>query len=198
MGPHSDDFVGVVAILVIFGLPLSYAIIQRYLSHQERMEMMRRGIAPPDPRWAKKMGAQTGQSVPPPYPGYDPYAYNYGAERQLRRGVSLTMCGLALFIGLSFIRPGHVGPWLLGGLIPLFVGLGQVFTAMLNGARLGPFGFGPPSGPNGNGGRQAFFTPPPYGAQPPPSAPPPPSGPYAWRPGATTELERPVQPPDVK
>ena len=73
-----------------------------------------------------------------PY-GYDP---NYYAQHQLRRGVQVAFIGLALLIGLSFIGyhgdgPPHYGPWLLGGLIPLFVGIAQVISAIMSGARIG-------------------------------------------------------------
>ena len=64
----SDDFVGVVAVLVIFGLPITYAIVNRVLAHQERLEMLKHGVVPPpDPKWAKRMG-KAGW--------YDPSAYN--------------------------------------------------------------------------------------------------------------------------
>ena len=59
-------------------------------------------------------------------------------ERHLRKGIMTTFIGVALLIGLSFIgyRDGTwiPGPWLLGGLIPMFVGLAQVIGALLAGA----------------------------------------------------------------
>ncbi len=179
--------VAVIAILVIFGMPLAYAISHRWWSHQERLEMIRRGITPPlDPRAARR-----AERV-----GYDPFAYSrpgapvyapndataFYPDRMLRKGVTIAMIGLALLIGLSFINPGRPGPWLLGGLIPLFVGLAQIILALMSGAHFGSWTLPGPA-------------PVQRGTMP---GPPPPEGPYAWRPGPTTELEPPVRPPDIK
>jgi hypothetical protein len=95
-------------------------------------------------------------------------------------------------IGLSFIgyhdgtwRPG---PWLLGGLIPFFVGLAQIMGAILSGA--------------------SFPRPDPSRMTPPPQPPPPPGGPfeqpaagtpggsaYRYRPGDVGELPQSPPPP---
>ena len=190
---NSDDFVAVIAILVIFGLPLAYAIASRFFAHQERLAMIQRGIVPPpDARgWRNQQFAG-------PQPAYDPYGFSeWQAQRSLRKGITVAMVGFALLVGLSFINPGRPGPWLLGGLIPLFVGIAQIISAILAGARLGPLGLGgPPPGPGVNQqqpGAQQYQQPPPFtaGRDVPP-------GPYAWRPGPTTELEKPTRPPDVK
>lgn len=192
MSDPAEVFVPIVAILVIFGLPLSYVIVNRVFAHQERIEMIRRGLTPPaDARWARRMGAQYG--VPPQ--GYDPYEYGqWQANRSLRKGITLAMIGFALLVGLSFIDLGQPGPWLLGGLIPLFVGIAQIIIALMSGARIGPLGSVPPPQPGQQPGFQQQqynnnFGPAPHDAPP---------GPYAWRPGPTTELERPTPPPDIK
>ncbi len=197
MSNDSGDFVGVIAILCIFGLPLAYAIMSRFYAHQERMEMLRRGMTPPpDPRWAKRAGARgwcdsNAPSMGPPgsAQGYGAYGYSeYQAGRSLHKGIRLACIGLALLVGLS-IGLGPNGPWLLGGLIPLFVGIAQIIIALLSGARFGCFGIAPPLG----------MTPPP-GQQPPPfgGTREPMSGPYAWRPGPTTELDKPPSPPETR
>lgn len=196
----SDNFVGALAILLIFGAPITAWVVSRVLAHQERIEMIRRGIVPPPggyPGFGSKMpppvwGAGPVPPPPPaagqriPYPAYDDYYY---AQVQMRKGIRITLIGFALLIGLGTIGPlsgiSYFGPWLLGGLVPMFVGLAQIINAALNGARIP--GFGPGYAPG----------PPIYGAQPPPppnpppgTAPPPPAGPYAWRPGPTPEIER--------
>jgi hypothetical protein len=199
-----EDFVGVVAILCVFGLPLTYAIVNRVLSHQERIEMLKHGITPPlDSKWAKRMYKA----------GFDPNMYaqpggmqqQYGScfgvdadpNRTLRRGISLTCIGIGLTVGLSFINPGRPGPWLLGGLIPLFVGIAQVVIAMLSGAggarsvMGGPWGPVPPPPPSG--GRQQ-----PSGQQPFSGSRDVTPGYGAWRPGPATGLEKPPSPPDVR
>ena len=169
---------------------MAYAIANRFYAHQERVEMIRRGITPPiDSKWARRMARQgwAPQTAAQPSPASDLAAeaeVRSEASCMLRKGITVGMIGLALVVGLSFINPGHVGPWLLGGLIPLFVGLAQVIIAVLSGASL---------------------TPPPQTVIPGPG--PRPSSPFAaeqqgpaygWRPGPTTELESPATPPDVK
>jgi hypothetical protein len=127
----------------------------------------------------------------PPPAGFEDFQY---AQRQLKRGVTLTFIGFALLIGLGSIGPlagiSYVGPWLLGGLIPMFVGLAQVVSAILSGARF------PGVNAGGYSGQQTTFAPPP--PPPPGSAPPqPPTSPYAWRPGSTPEIEQ-KGPPDQR
>lgn len=184
-----DNYVAALAIMLIFGAPVAVWIISRVFSHQERMEMIRRGMVPPPTGFPHSVPPPGWQSGPMPPPASSDYWY---AQRQLRRGVSLSFIGLALLIGLGSIGPlahiGYAGPWLLGGLIPMFVGVAQVVNAVLNGARFPVFG--PPGSYRGT----TFGPPPGQGS----NVPPPPSGPYAWRPGSTPEIERPAPPPDQK
>ncbi|MGH7729317.1 MAG: hypothetical protein ACREM2_11100, partial [Vulcanimicrobiaceae bacterium] len=130
-------------------------------------------------------GAGYGQPGPAPgtppgaMPGYDPFgdpramrgwmraqrrAWRrgcgpYDPASELRGGIRVAFIGLALLIGLSFIgySDGSIspGPWLLGGLIPLFVGLARIASALAGGATFANFGgfvaggqpFTPPPGP---------------------------------------------------
>jgi len=220
-----DTLVPIFGIIFLFGGPIAAIIVWRLLAHQERMEMLRRGIAPMDPRTMRKWmkyGWQPGQPMPPGAPGPMPgapgpmpgapgsmpppmqnawWGPDFYAQQQLRKGMQVAFVGLALLIGLSFIGyhgdgPPHYGPWLLGGLIPLFVGIAQVITAIMGGARIGGFSQQPgigaqPWGPGPGSGPQP--TPGPAG----PSAQAP-SGPYAWRPGQTPEIEKPAGPPDFR
>jgi hypothetical protein len=201
----SDNFVAALAILFIFGAPMAAWVVSRVLAHNERMAMIRQGIIPPNapasafrgkvpppPAWGPP--PPPGAYAPPPgphpgiYPGFDDY---YAAQIQMRKGIRLTMIGVALLVGLGSIGSfnGHYfGPWLLGGLVPMFIGIGQVLTAAANGAPI-PF----TAQAYAQRGRYAA-PPPPAGpsAGPPPGAaapPPPPPGPYAWRPGSTPEIE---------
>jgi hypothetical protein len=128
-------------------------------------------------------------------PDYNAYMH-YQAQRQLRGGVTLVCIGIGLTIGLSFVRPGEPGPWLLGGLIPMFVGVAQVVTAMLSGAGGGTNVLG--------GSWQQPGVQPPGQEQPQQGSPfsqprdVTPGGYGAWRPGSTTGLEKPPSPPDVR
>ena len=183
-----------------FGLPVAAWIVHTVLQHQERMEMLKRGIVPPPQMsraqrrmWKYGLGMDEGafnqQPVPPqpmPRMNYDRSA----ADVQLRKGITLAMIGLAIFIGLSFIDIGRPGPWLLGGLIPMFVGIAQIIIAILSGARFGmPYMAQPPQS------GQQFEPGPPPGNGPIPRDVP--AGPYGYRPGPTTELEPPTRPPDI-
>src|ERR1700744_1166323 len=123
------------------------------------MEMMRQGfMPPPDSREmlrAMKRGWTPGAA---PGPSLDQYEYQSKlvAQQQMRKGIQVAFVGLALLIGLGFIGvrgDGQVvpGPWLLGGLIPLFVGVAQIVSAVLSGASI--------SVPSGRPQYRATFTP---------------------------------------
>ena len=211
-----SDFVPALAIFCIFGLPIAAWIIFRVFSFLERMEMIKRGMVPPPGsawvagshrvwrEWARTQQQQQGgyaagpwqqqsqsqQPVPPRPAAWNP---DDDAQTALFKGIRLTLIGFAILIGLSFIGGSHGfhgGPWLLGGLIPMFVGIAQIIIALLSGAQLP--------------GVQPQTTVIPPGAPPPP--PPPPGG---FTPGASTpwqqagrppfeELSKPVQPPDLR
>ncbi|MBV8489641.1 MAG: hypothetical protein JO199_03850, partial [Candidatus Eremiobacteraeota bacterium] len=126
---------------------------------------------------------------------FDP---DYYAQHQLRRGIQVAFIGLALLIGLSFIgwHGGNIvfGPWLLGGLIPMFVGVAQIISAVLGGARFG-----------GNVGQPTYVPPGPASEVPPTAGttstttmPPPPASYGGWRPGSTPEIGKPPSPPDYR
>jgi hypothetical protein len=185
-----EDLIPLFAIFCIFGLPVLAFVIVRGLQHKERIEMIRHAIVPP-PSW-KDWSRGAAAPMPPraarsaaPLSDDDP-------QRTLRKGVVLAFVGLALTIGLSFIgfliEPGRFvpGPWLLGGLIPLFIGLAQVVTAMMFGATFPAmqgrqFGVGPSPGP---------------ASMPPP--PPTFEGSYTYRPDASAQELGPSRPPDVR
>ena len=196
-----SDLIPLAAIFFIFGAPVAAWIISRVLAHQERMEMLRRGIVPPpnarEMRKAMKYGwtpnASQSGAVPNQYL-YEPDAY---AQQQLRRGIQVAFIGFALLIGLGFIgyrSDGQYvyGPWLLGGLIPMFVGIAQIIGAVLGGATLGApttrqrFG---PADPGGSNAGQASAS---------NSATPPGPTYGGWRPGSTPEIEKPASPPDYR
>ena len=193
---RGDDFIGLLAVLIIFGGPITYFIINRLFTHNERMEMLKRGMIPPeDLKKGRVYGA--AYTVPQPQAVQPMYYQDLQAQAALRKGISISAVGFALTFGLSFIG---FGPWLIGGLVPLFVGIAQIIIAVMSGAQFGPAprmqsSFGPP--PQSNQGQAP--TPPPYansasGAGPSPTGPP-----YGWRPpSGVPEIERGPNPPDVK
>ena len=211
-----ETIVPVIGIICIFGLPIGGWIVVRMMQHRERMEMIARGIMPPpDTREWRKMnrmsrrggwGAGMGAGQMPPWTPQQTAQTPYGQmppgammqddpnspQCQLTGGIKMAMIGLALTIGFATIgahsdgwRPG---PWLLGGLIPMFIGVAKIINGVLGGASLGAWGARPMPPP-----------PPHYGApQPPPAAPGYPFGnAEPQKPGPRyEELARPVPPPD--
>lgn len=207
-----DNAVAALAVFCIFGAPIAAFIVMRVLAHRERIEMIRRGMVPPqmygNKAWKSANYGAPPPGMPPPQP--PPAAWmqapidHEAPDRSLRKGIMLALIGLAILIGLSFIGYDnngpfnspelHPGPWLLGGLIPMFVGIAQIIVALLSGARLGP------SGP-GTGAVPPYTYPGAAGSPPPgpPGSPPP--GPHAYEPEPRThsgyeQLKRPVPPPD--
>jgi hypothetical protein len=200
LADSESDIIPLAAIFFIFGLPVLGWLSMRYLAHRERMEMIRAGF---DPTGAKGFRAWQAQQAPPPQyappPGPPPqyFMYNESAQIALRKAIVIVAVGLALTIGLSFIGWDdgrlRLGPWLLGGLVPLFVGLAQVFSALAAGATLRPY--------QAQFGRQhpGAMPPPPPSASDQPSGQAAgwaerPAGSYTYRPGATPELRPPTPP----
>ncbi len=202
----AETLVPIAFLVFVVGLPVTFWGLSRVFAHQERMEMIRRGLAPPYPppdphafRKAMKYGSWPPPGTMPPgamppgayTPFYDPSFY---AQQQLRRGLQVAFIGFALLIGLSFIGYHHgeyiYGPWLLGGLIPMFVGIAQIIGAVLSGARIGSYGPGPGT---------AYQAPESESATTATAAGKMPPDPYAgWRPGPTPEIEKPPSPPDYR
>ena len=136
-----SDLIPLFAIFFIFGAPVAAWIVSRVLAHQERMEMLRRGIVPPpnarEMRKAMKYGWTPGATSPSGAPNQYFYQTDFYAQQQLRRGIQVAFIGFALLVGLGFIGyrgdGSYVyGPWLLGGLIPMFVGIAQIIGAVLS------------------------------------------------------------------
>jgi len=205
-----QDTVGAIAVLCIFGGPIAAFIIIRILAHSERIEMIRRGMVPPQ-GGGKRWNRMNAGPVPPPYYGnvppvgpqmaYVPPTRDESPDSTLRRGIMTTLVGFAILIGLSFFGYSSSGPFntpqfqptplLLGGLIPMFVGVAQIIVAVLSGARIGM-------------AQNAPYSPPPHQAppQPPPSYNTSASGStYVYEPeprvhNGNEELRGPAKPPD--
>ena len=202
-----SDLIPLAAIFFIFGAPVTAWVISRVLAHRERMEMLRHGFVPPpnarDMRKAMKYGwtpdagapgaGAPGAGVPPTQYLYEP---DFFAQQQLRKGIQVACIGFALLVGLGFIgyHDGRYvyGPWLLGGLIPMFVGIAQIIGAVLGGAQLGPGVARQHLGPTAAGSGPST-----QASQAGSTMPPGPT--YGgWRPGSTPEIEKPASPPDYR
>lgn len=174
-----------------FGFGFGRRRAYRMWAEQQRMG----GAGDPTAPWQWR---QTAQPPPPPPQGQSSSwcaGADDDAQRALFKGIRLALIGFAILIGLSFIggTPGtsefRGGPWLLGGLIPMFVGIAQIIIAVLSGAQL------PGVAPHAT-----FVPPPPPGPGPGPAAPPP-GGPNTWEQPARPhfeELSKPVKPPDIR
>ena len=94
-------------LLVIFG----FVAFLRYMNYRETIALAERGLTRPETKGGKGM---------------------------LRWGIVITALGLALTIGLypigfssGYDYPLHLGPWMLGGFVPLFLGLGLILLHFL-------------------------------------------------------------------
>ncbi len=95
------------SLTIIFG----FLAFLRYLNYRETIALAEKGL----PRPEQKIGS-----------------------RLLRWGVVITALGIALSLGLYPIGfsagddyPLRLGPWMLGGFVPLFLGLGLILLHVL-------------------------------------------------------------------
>ena len=106
-------------LVAIFGT----IVLVRWFKHREILAMVEKGLLPA--QYAQYMSASRGR----------------GGQGLLGWGIALVMLGLALMIGLwpiGFMRAGvenpyplGFGPWMLAGLIPLFIGLALLIIYFL-------------------------------------------------------------------
>lgn len=82
-----------------------FVVAMRYITYRERIGLAQLGVLVPQESMWERLGQRTPRGI-------------------LWAGIITASCGLAILLGLMTIP---IGPWLLGGLIPLFVGLGMVF-----------------------------------------------------------------------
>ena len=99
---------GVVGSLaIIFG----FLAFLRYMSYKETLALAEKGLTKPESKSGKGL---------------------------LRWGIIITALGFALTLGLYTIGfdsadsyPLHLGPWMLGGFVPLFLGVGLILLHYL-------------------------------------------------------------------
>ena len=94
-------------LLVIFG----FLAFLRYMNYRETLALAEKGLTRPESKSNKTL---------------------------LRWGILVTALGLALTIGLYLVGfnaadryPLHLGPWMLGGFVPLFLGIGLILVHVL-------------------------------------------------------------------
>ncbi len=124
-------FLPLAAIALVFGMPIGAFVIFRVLAHRERMAMIAAGL-PLDGASRHPLSYAEREHTPE------------SARVTLNKGIRLALIGFALTLGLTIAtvhwsqddfswRPG---PWLLIGLLPLFIGVAQVLIGILSGARV--------------------------------------------------------------
>ena len=94
-------------LIVIFG----FLAFLRYMNYKETIALAEKGLTKPETKSGKGL---------------------------FRWGIIVTAIGFALTIGLYSIGfnsannyPLHLGPWMLGGFVPLFLGIGLILLHVL-------------------------------------------------------------------
>ena len=103
LSPYAIIIIPCALLLVVLG----FVTLNRYIAYKERVALARLGFSLEDLNRDR-----------------DAAAKRQGHRGVLWGGVMTAMSGLALLLGLSTLG---MGAWLIGGLLPLFVGLGMVF-----------------------------------------------------------------------
>jgi len=105
------DLVPCISIVSILVVIFGFLAFMRYMNYRETLALAEKGLTRPE--------VKNGKSF-------------------LRWGILVTALGIALTFGLYFVGfdsaenyPLHLGPWMLGGLVPLFLGLGLILSHFL-------------------------------------------------------------------
>ena len=102
--------------VIFFTLVFGTVILMRWFKHREIVTLAQKGL------------------LPEQYARYVSASRNWSGRWLLGWGIALAMLGLALIIGLwplgfvDNVYPLGFGPWMLLGLIPLFIGLALLIT----------------------------------------------------------------------
>jgi hypothetical protein len=106
-----SDFVPCISIVSVLLVIFGFLAFLRYLNYRETIALAEKGLTRPEAKNSK---------------GF------------LRWGILITGLGLALSLGLYPIGfsegnsyPLHLGPWMLGGFVPLFLGLALILSHFL-------------------------------------------------------------------
>lgn len=106
-----NDIIPCVGVLGILAIIFGFLAFMRYMNYKETLALAEKGLTRPEKKPAK---------------GF------------LRWGIVLASVGIALSLGLYTIGffaetsyPLQLGPWMLGGFVPLFLGLGLILVHYL-------------------------------------------------------------------
>ena len=105
------DFVPCISIVSILLVIFGFVAFLRYMNYRETLALAEKGLTRPEKK---------------------------NPNGLLRWGIIVTALGLALSLGLYFFGfdssqnyPLRLGPWMLGGFVPLFLGLGLILSHFL-------------------------------------------------------------------
>ena len=106
-----DAFVTCFGTIAVLAIIFGFVAFLRYMNYKETLALAEKGLTRPESKNTKGL---------------------------LRWGIIITALGLALTLGLYPIGffagssyPLHLGPWMLGGFVPLFLGLALVLLYYL-------------------------------------------------------------------
>jgi hypothetical protein len=106
-----DDLVPCLSIVSVLLVIFGFLAFMRYINYKETLALAEKGLTKPESKPGKNL---------------------------LRWGIIITALGLPLTIGLYLVGfssgdnyPLQLGPWMLGGFVPLFLGLGLILTHYL-------------------------------------------------------------------
>jgi hypothetical protein len=107
----ASDLVPCLSIVSILIVIFGFLAFLRYMNYKETLALAEKGLTKPESKSSKNL---------------------------LRWGIIVTAIGFALTIGLYTIGfatadsyPLHLGPWMLGGFVPLFLGIGLTLLHFL-------------------------------------------------------------------
>ena len=108
-----SDLIPCVSVVSILGIIFGFLAFMRYMNYKETIALAEKGLTKPEP-------TRSGKGL-------------------LKWGIVITAVGLALSIGLytigfiadENIYPLRLGPWMLGGFVPLFLGLSLILLHYL-------------------------------------------------------------------
>ena len=99
-----NDIIPCLGVVATFAIIFGFLAFLRYMSYKETLALAEKGLTKPPTKSTKGL---------------------------LRWGIIISAIGFALSLGLYTIGfssaeqyPLHLGPWMLGGFVPLFLGLG--------------------------------------------------------------------------
>ena len=108
-----NDLIPCLGVIGVLAIIFGFLAFMRYMSYKETLALAEKGLTKPEVK------SSSGKGI-------------------LRWGIVITALGLALTFGLFTIGfdsannyPLHLGPWMLGGFVPLFLGLGLVLIHYL-------------------------------------------------------------------